>query len=103
ASVNYLRAQWTALDPAVERDLAALRSIEGSEFEVVATTLDDRRWVVLSVPSDASAQYHLYDRDSGRLAPWFDVRPELAGYALAPMHAVEIPARDGLTLVSYYT
>jgi len=102
-SANYLREKWKVLDTAIARDLAALLRIGDGEISVTSMTLDDRRWVVLFVASDASPRYYLYDRDSGDLKPWFETRPELARYALAPMHAVTIPARDGLELVSYYT
>jgi len=53
--------------------------------------------------SDASAKYYLYDRASGKATFWFDVRPALAQEKLSVMHPVEIAARDGLKLVSYYS
>lgn len=103
ASINYLRGEWKALDPSLEKDLQALKSIGDGEFEVVGSALDDSRWVVLFIPSDGSARYYFYDRESGSTNVWFETRPDLANYTLAPMHSEQIRSRDGLTLVSYLT
>ena len=103
ASANYLRNEWTALDPAVANDLKILEALGDGEIEVTARTLDDQHWVVLYVASDASAKYYLYDRAKGDARLWIDTRPALAGATLAPMHPREIKSRDGLTLVSYLT
>lgn len=102
-SVNYLRNEWIALDPSLQKDLDTLRALGDGEIEVPSQSQDDRYWVVLLTRSDASPKYYLYDRHAGTTTFWFDVRPALAGQRLAAMHAVEIPARDGLKLVSYYT
>jgi dipeptidyl aminopeptidase/acylaminoacyl peptidase len=102
-SVNYLRNDWIALDPSVQKDLDYLKTLGDGDFEVVSQSADDRYWVVLLTRSDASPKYYLYDRDAGKATFWFDMRPALAAQQLAVMHAVEIPARAGLTLVSYYT
>ena len=102
-SVNYLRTEWTAVDPVLEPDLAVLKALGDGEVSVTARTLDDNHWVVLLVRSDASAKYYLYDRAKGEAKLWIDSRPALAGVTLAPMHAREIKSRDGKTLVSYLT
>src|SRR5690606_490990 len=47
---------------------------------------------------------YLYDRaNGGKLTHLFSGRPALAGQPLVPMWPVEIPSRDGKTLVSYLT
>jgi dipeptidyl aminopeptidase/acylaminoacyl peptidase len=102
-SVNYLRDEWTVVDPTIQRDLDYLKTIGDGEIDVVSRTRADDHWVVLLTRSDASAKYYLYDRSKGEARLWFDTRPALAGVTLAPMHPVEIKSRDGLTLVSYYT
>ena len=102
-SVNYLRTEWTALDPSLQKDLDYLKTLGDGEIDVVSQSRDDRYWVVLLMRSDASPKFYLYDRDAGNATSWFDMRPALAEQKLALMHAVEIPARDGLKLVSYYT
>ncbi|MGQ0799525.1 MAG: S9 family peptidase [Pseudomarimonas sp.] len=103
-NVNYLKAAWTVLDPAIAGDMEKLQTTLGEgEINITSRTDDDRRWTVLHTRSDASAKYHLYDRDSGAITPWFDTRPALAKETLSSMQALELKSRDGLTLVSYLT
>jgi dipeptidyl aminopeptidase/acylaminoacyl peptidase len=103
-SVNYLRDEWTVIDPTIAKDIENLtRLAAGGEFSVNSRTLDDRIWVVSISRSDAATTFHLYDRASGQAKLWFDTRPALAGARLAKMQTAEIRSRDGLTLPSYYT
>jgi dipeptidyl aminopeptidase/acylaminoacyl peptidase len=103
-SVNYLREEWTVLDPAIAEDVERLQSHAGDgEFLVTARTRDDRVWTVSVVRSDRPAQAFIYKRDSGEITPWFSTRPALDNATLAKMVPVEIRSRDGLTLPSYYT
>ena len=102
-SVDYLRTEWTVLDPAIQKDFDYLKTLGDGEVNIVSVSHDDKFWVVVLTRSDASAKYYLYDRGAGKAAFWFDVRPALAQYKLAVMHPAEIKARDGLTLVSYFT
>jgi dipeptidyl aminopeptidase/acylaminoacyl peptidase len=101
-AVNYLRNEWTVLDPRVEKDIALLKS-KFPEFGITSRTNDDKTWVVAGFASDRSASFYLYERDSGSITPWFDTRPQLADAPLQRMHTAEIKARDGLILPSYYT
>jgi dipeptidyl aminopeptidase/acylaminoacyl peptidase len=101
--VNYLRSEYTAVDPSIQKDLDALKKLGDGEFEVTARTLDDKTWVVLFTRSDASAKYYLYDRESGNAKQWIDTRPALKDAPLVAMHPQEIKSRDGLTLPSYLT
>jgi len=104
ASANYLRSDWQALDPAIQKDLDALKQLAGDgEYYVNSRTLDDQTWVVTVVKSDAPSTVHLYDRTTGQASLWFNTRPELDGKPLAKMWPVEIKSRDSLTLPSYYT
>lgn len=101
-SVNYLRNEWTVLDPALAGDLEHLhQNLDEGEVHVVSRTLADDRWIVVVTSASAGTRYYRYVREQRELVHWFDTRPELAGYDLAAMHPIEIPARDGLTLVSY--
>ena len=102
-AVDYLRNEWTVLDPAIGKDFDYLKTLGDGEVNIVSESFDDRFWVVVLTRSDASAKYYLYDRSAGKAAFWFDVRPALAREKLSVMHPVEIAARDGLKLVSYYT
>lgn len=103
ASANYLRDDWTVLDPAIAADMDYLRTLGTGEIRVASRTLDDTQWIVEEVTAEAGARYYRYDRRARNAQFWFDSRPDLAEYTLSPMHPLEIEARDGLKLVSYLT
>lgn len=102
-AVNYLKREWTALDPEVGEDLDFLRANLEGEISVADRTRDDTVWLISNGRSDKATTYHLYDREAETLTELFGVRPQLEGYTLARMHPVEIDSRDGKTLVSYLT
>jgi len=102
-SVNYLKTEWTALDPHVKSSLDWLRSQLAGEFYVTSRTEADDKWIVGNDPLVAPARAYLYDRPTRTLTELYVTRPELEGAPLQPMQAVEISARDGLPLVSYLT
>ncbi|MGC1271497.1 MAG: S9 family peptidase [Croceibacterium sp.] len=102
-SVNYLKSEWTALDPAIGASLDWLRTQLPGEFGVQSRTDDDTKWIVWNDPLTAPSRVYLYDRQAQALTLFYTTRPELEGAPLQPMQALEIPARDGLTLVSYLT
>jgi len=100
-SVNYLKPEFTALDPAVKKDIALLKGKLGDGFQVTNRTLDDSIWTVAAADPRAPAIAYLYERKSGTITKLFEQRPKLAKAPLVAMQALEIKARDGLTLVSY--
>ena len=102
-SVYYLTNEWTALDPAIKASLEWLDARLEGDFGVQSRTEDDTKWVVWNDPLTAPSKVFLYDRTAGSLTEFYTTRPELVGAPLVPMHPVEIPARDGLTLPSYLT
>jgi dipeptidyl aminopeptidase/acylaminoacyl peptidase len=100
-SVNYLKPEFTALDPAVKKDIAFLKSKLGDGLQVTNRTLDDSMWTVAADDPRAPAVAYLYDRKAGTLTKLFEQRPKLSNAPLVPMQALELKARDGLELVSY--
>ena len=102
-NVDYLKSAWYAIDDDTAADLEALTDALGGSLSIVATTDDMSRWIVHEDAAVRSGAYYLYDRESRSVTKMLEQRPALADYTLAPMQAVEIPARDGLTLVSYLT
>jgi dipeptidyl aminopeptidase/acylaminoacyl peptidase len=102
-SVNYLKTEWTAIEPRIGEAFAFLQSQFDGEVGVSSRTDDDRTWIVWNDPLTASTATYIYDRDAGTLTPFYVSRPELKGMPLQPMHTVEIASRDGLTLPSYLT
>jgi dipeptidyl aminopeptidase/acylaminoacyl peptidase len=102
-AVDYLTSELAPMTPAAARDIEVLTSALGPQFAVTSRTLDDNIWVVVvDDPLRAHASY-LYERASAAVTKLFDQRPELTGAPLQSMQALEIRARDGLTLVSYLT
>lgn len=102
-SVDYLKTEWTALDPDVKASLDWLDSKFDGEFGVSSRTDDDTKWIVWNDPVSAPSKTYIYDRTAQTLTDFYTTRPELADAPLQPMHPLEIKSRDGLTLVSYLT
>ena len=100
---NYLRNEWTALDDETAEDLEFLRANLDGEFNVASATDDLGKVVVTEASATAPGVYHVYDREAKTLKEMFSTRPALDDAPLQPMQAIEIPSRDGLTLVSYLT
>lgn len=99
---------WTLLNNDLKKDFEFLKKIDHeSQMLVTSRSLDDRYWTVAFVPDRASPSVYLYDRVGTEGKPTrtllFKTQPELEKYRLSRMHAVVIPARDGLKLVSYLT
>ncbi|QQQ01132.1 S9 family peptidase [Lysobacter enzymogenes] len=106
ASVYYLRQQWKPLDPAIGKDLRWLQDKLGAgEVSVASRSLDDKTWVVNYGAAEEPGTTYLYRRGGAapELTRLFSTRPALDGQPLVPMWPVEIPSRDGKTLVSYLT
>lgn len=101
AGFYYDRLRWQIIDPALTDDFAYLEALSAGELHVESRTLDDSRWLVAYQLDDAPARYYLYDRARKQAQFLFTNRPELEGLPLTKMHPVVIPARDGLSLVSY--
>ena len=102
-AVNYLKTEWTPLDPAIKPDLAYLKTQLKGQISVTSRTDADTLWTVALDPVSGPASAFLYDRKAKKLTRLFVGRPELETATLAGMHPVEIKTRDGLTEVSYLT
>ncbi len=102
-SVNYLRTEWTAIDPAIKASLDFLESKLEGDFDVSSRTDADDKWIVANDPLVSPAKTYLYDRTAGTLTELYTPRPELEGAPLQPMQALELVSRDGLTLPAYLT
>lgn len=102
-SVEYLRTEWRVIDESIADDLAALRTLERGDFNVVSRTLADDRWIVAFEPDDGPVTWYTWDRKARAATRLFTNRPALDSYTLSVMRPVEIVSRDGLTLPSYLT
>ena len=100
-SVHWDKPRWEVLDPSVEADFAYLKGLESGTFAVSDQSRDDRKWIITYYVDDGPAKYYLYDRDAKQAKFLFTTQSELEKLDLAKMHALVIPSRDGLELVSY--
>jgi dipeptidyl aminopeptidase/acylaminoacyl peptidase len=101
--VTYLKTEWHALGDAVAGDFAFLQAELDGEVAVTSRTDADDLWTVAADPVTAPPAVYLYERATRKLTQLYVSRPELEGAPLAPLHPVEIRARDGLVQVSYLT
>lgn len=102
--VTYERFKLHMLDNAIERDIETLDGHAGDgEWRLTSRTEDDKQWVVAMSSDTRPSSTWLYDRATQTLRHLLDLRPELTWAPLARMQPVVIPARDGLSLVSYLT
>jgi dipeptidyl aminopeptidase/acylaminoacyl peptidase len=102
-AVNYLKNEWTAIDPAIGASLDWLESRLEGQFGIASRTDDDNIWIIANDPLVKPATTYIYDRKAATLTPFYTSRPALEGMPLQPLHPREIASRDGLTLPSYLT
>jgi dipeptidyl aminopeptidase/acylaminoacyl peptidase len=99
------RKSWTFLDDTYAGAVEQLRTSLGidGELGINRTERGDRLWMVSVMPSDGPVRYYLYDRSTGGLRFLFAHKPDLGGYALAPMEPFAFTARDGVEIHGYMT
>ena len=102
-AVDYLKTEWTAIDPDIGAALAWLGERLEGDFGVSSRTDDDQTWIVWNDPLTQPVSTYIYDRTAKTLTRFYTSRPALAGMPLQVMHGLEIPSREGLTLPSYLT
>ena len=100
---EYLKPEWTVMDPSIKADFEALAKVHPGVFYVNDRDREDKRWVVLYSVEDGPAAFYLYNRDAKKADFLFVTRPELEKYTLAKTEPVVIKSRDGMDLVSYLT
>ncbi len=101
--LEYLQREYLPLDPAISADLAFLKHAAKGDFSIVSQNDANDKWVVEIDAVTTPPSTWLYERKGKRLRKLFVSRPELEGAPLVQMFPQTIPARDGLTLVSYLT
>ena len=102
-AVERERVVWTALDDSVARQLEALDDALSGDFDIVSQTRDNKHWIVEEDAPAEPGRVWRFDTEALETEQLFTTRPLLEDAPLQPMHAVTIPARDGLDLISYYT
>ena len=97
------RVRWQALDAPTKRELERFSDGGRGDLEILSRSLDGDKVTAFYERDDASGEYALYDRASGRVRRLYTARAALDHVGLKPMQPVAIRARDGLTLNSYLT
>ncbi|NUO52510.1 MAG: S9 family peptidase [Polyangiaceae bacterium] len=98
-----LKREWTFLDKGVQADFEALAKVEKGEPTVMSRTLDKQTWVVGFLRDDGPTHFQKWDRKKKAAKFLFSANQELDKVPLRPMRALEITARDGLSLPAYLT
>lgn len=102
-SVNFHRNEYVPVGDAVKGDFSFLKSQNKGEFYIGSRTDADDKWLVTFDPVTAPSSTWLYDRRARKLTELYTPRSELVGAPLVAMEAVDIPTRDGMSMVSYLT
>lgn len=97
------RTEWKVVDPAVQRDFAALEKVADGDFFVVNRTEADDTWLVGFHSDTSPGRFYRWDRATQKATLLFNTRPKLEGKTLAEMKPIVITARDGLKMHSYLT
>jgi dipeptidyl aminopeptidase/acylaminoacyl peptidase len=100
---DYLRNEWTVLDPSVKTDLDVLTKLHRGNMTPISRDRANKNWLVAYDNDEGPVAYYAYNRDTKKGDLLFVNRPKLAEYTLARMEPVVIKARDGVELVSYLT
>lgn len=98
---NYLRIQWSILDPKIQSDVQYLQNFSNGDLRFFESSLDDQQWIIGYVYDNKPTRYYLYDRNKKTAAFLFSPNKELEKFPLTTMQPVVISSRDGLPLVSY--
>jgi dipeptidyl aminopeptidase/acylaminoacyl peptidase len=97
------RTDYLVLDPGVEDDLAAIRSLHPGDPVLVSNDDADATWLVGFTNDVGPIPYFAYDRRTRQARLLFEHQPSLGGYELAPMEPFSYDARDGLEIHGYLT
>jgi len=74
-----------------------------ADNEIVDSSRDGKRLLVLSRADTRPAEYLILDPDTSKLTPVGSANPALAAASLSPMKAVKIESADGTILPGYLT
>ncbi len=101
---EYDRTHWQVIDKSIAADVDGMAKLSpGGDASIVARTTDDKQWIIATSTEQKPRDYWLWNHTSHKGTFLISSRPDLANYKMATMRPVEIPSRDGLTLVSYLT
>jgi dipeptidyl aminopeptidase/acylaminoacyl peptidase len=102
-AAEYLRNDWLVVDETVKADVDFLNREAQGDWQITSRSDDDKLWIAQVDRLTEPVAFWLYERGAKTFTKMFSTRPNLEGAPLSRMHALEIPARDGLVLPSYLT
>jgi dipeptidyl aminopeptidase/acylaminoacyl peptidase len=97
------RAEYVALDPALDADLKAVRALHPGDPVIGERENADSPWLVTFTNDQGPVAYYVYEPAAHEGRFLFDSRPELTRYDLAAMEPFSFASRDGLTIHGYAT
>lgn len=99
----YDSSYWQALDKRYIKDFKYLNSFGERFYGIANTDREKDNWLIYSLEQGHPINYYLYNHKDIKLTFLFSHRSKLEKYDLPKMETVNIPTRDGLTMVSYIT
>jgi dipeptidyl aminopeptidase/acylaminoacyl peptidase len=102
-AVNHTTTVWYGINETVQKEMDVIDQAIPGEKQFLAATADGNTVVIYSDLPEKPGVYYLFDRTRAAATELFETQPSLNDDTLATMLPVEIPSRDGLTLVSYLT
>lgn len=102
---NYLKSEYHVLEPSMKPHIEFLKEKLGTEFTVSSMNESGDQWIVVDNSSERPYRAFFYEVKSKNLSEPIPFKKALNAHQekLVPMEPVEIPARDGMTLVSFLT
>ncbi|MEO0600499.1 MAG: S9 family peptidase [Myxococcota bacterium] len=101
AMATRVQREHIVLDDTITPHLERLRAHHPGDLSVLSRSDDDTGWIAHWSRDDGPSLYGLYDTSTGAVTSLFVDREALSGLPLRPREGVEIPTRDGLSMVSY--
>lgn len=89
------------VNPAVEKDYAAIRSNHAGEFGVSSRDHTDKTWLVGYSSDSGPSSFYTYDRATRKFTFLFETKPELNKYTLTSLEPISFKSRDGLDIHGY--
>ncbi len=102
-SINYIQNEWHFFDEKLKSDFDTIQKSISGKASILSRSLDDKTWIIADIRDDGPVGYYRYNRQYQQLTFMFHNKDNLINYKLSKMDGVEIPTRDGLTMISYLT
>jgi len=103
AAFHHMKPRYKVINKNLEKDFAILEKAESGVFRITSRDVNDSLWVVNYISDVKADVYYIYHRATKKLEPLIHTKPELEKYTLASQKGIQIPARDGMKLVSFLT